>query len=843
LANISTSRLYSLRQIYLSFATITGIIVVALVLLAHSYVTDAGFSSSSNIKQRDEILQHSHEIKRTLWEANSALDAYLLSPIDSYRDTALQQLVDAQRHTNMLAKVTPLHNINPEQLGIVLRQQLVKLEQITHELIAIRINAEQQYPSIQIVRSTMLPNHTLFTTNISLILDELESDDETPKEAIQETHKLRSNWARMISSFRLYLANILSSFNKPELIDQERDISMTYSLILNNLAQLDQMNQRGVINLLNTDALDGLSHATYGWYDGLMKIKLLHASDEWRSDIQMVEKRFRPLFNTIIIQLQNLDRSIGLSAARDVDALSSVAGTISNALRLMALIGLAFISIVYFFFNRSVLKPIAIVAQALTNESRNKAHIEVPKLCTLEAQNLVDAFGEMRRQVNIRQNELEHQALHDTLTGLPNRALINDRIEQAVRSNHRSNTPFALIMMDLDRFKEINDTLGHHAGDDILCQISKRLRAAMRDSDTIARLGGDEFAILLPSANKVQAIHISEKITETMERVFQLNEHKLYIGASLGIALFPEHGKDSTTLLQRADVAMYLAKRTNSDYAFYNPEYDEYSVQSLALVSDLRNAIDNSELLLYYQPKLDLVSGTITGVEALLRWDHTERGFIAPDEMVAIAEKTGLIKSLTLWVLQEALCQCARWHSDGINLRVAVNLSVWNLQDAELPEQVAHFIEKCELETDSLTLEITEGAMMADPESAIRNLSRLDAMNIRLSVDDFGTGFSSLTYLKRLPVDELKIDKSFVMDMINDENDAAIVRSTIDLAHNLDLKVVAEGVENLETLQQLSQLGCDVAQGYHIGKPMSADAFNKWISESSWLTECRQAKA
>ncbi len=430
---------------------------------------------------------------------------------------------------------------------------------------------------------------------------------------------------------------------------------------------------------------------------------------------------------------------------------------------------------------------------------------------------------------------LEYQALHDALTDLPNRTLLSDRVAQAILRAQREGLQLALVLADLDRFKEINDTLGHQNGDLILQQVSMRLRNALRESDTIARLGGDEFAALLPSVDLTQATNIVRKLIGALEEPFIIDEQVLHVGASFGIAMYPEHGEDESALMRHADVAMYIAKRASLGYTTYDSSKDQHSLRNLALVSELRSGIDSGEMILYYQPKVSLATGKVVGVEVLVRWRHPRYGLMLPDSFIPLAEQTGLINPLTQWVIKAALEQCQQWKVSGMCLPIAVNLSVRNLLDAQLLDQLAVALQN--VPSDSLCricLEITETAMMADPVRALTILNALNDMGIVLSIDDFGTGYSSLAYIKQLPVNELKIDKSFVMGMSVGENDAVIVRSTIELAHNLGFKVVAEGVEDEATYHMLAKLGCDVAQGYYISRPLPPADVEVWLRGSQW---------
>ncbi|MFP5506926.1 MAG: putative bifunctional diguanylate cyclase/phosphodiesterase, partial [Gammaproteobacteria bacterium] len=395
-----------------------------------------------------------------------------------------------------------------------------------------------------------------------------------------------------------------------------------------------------------------------------------------------------------------------------------------------------------------------------------------------------------------------------------------------------------LLMIDLDRFKEINDTLGHQAGDHVLCTIGTRLTAILRRSDTVARLGGDEFAILLPDACLRQAQTIAQLVGKTIEQPLRYQERELPIGASIGIALFPDHGMDAETLFKHADVAMYVAKQNGAPYSVYNPQQDRHSIGRLAMISELRSAIAADELLLHYQPKIDMRSGELAGVEALLRWPQWSA--IPTEYLIKTAERTSLIRQLTFWVLRSALAQAMQWRANGSDFTIAVNLSTWLLGQDDIVTVIESLLTEYGLPAERLELEITENAMMKNPEQARAMLDRLHALGIRLTVDDYGTGYSSLAHLKSMPVDCIKIDRSFVGDMVEDENAAVIVRSTIDLAHNLGLRVVAEGVSSQEVWDVLEILGCDTAQGYFIAQPMPADSLERWLVDGGHTPDRRQ---
>ena len=446
-----------------------------------------------------------------------------------------------------------------------------------------------------------------------------------------------------------------------------------------------------------------------------------------------------------------------------------------------------------------------------------------------------------QRRTERQAAENQQQALHDGLTGLPNRTLLRDRTDQAIHQADRELVPAALLLIDLDRFKEVNDTLGHHYGDQLLVQVGERLRASLRAVDTVARLGGDEFAVLLPRIETAEgAMAVAGKLQAAFDEPFTLEDLDLEVEASIGVALYPEHGSDPDELLQRADIAMYVAKDTHAGFVLFDPKQDQHSPRRLALLGELRRAIDQQQLVLHYQPKVDAHTGQMLGVEALVRWQHPEHGLLAPGDFIPLAERTGLIAPLTNYVLDAALRQCRDWRRADHELAIAVNVSARSLLDLSFPDQVAALLARWEVAARLLVVEITESTIMADPTHALEILGRLNIMGVQVAIDDFGTGYSSMAHLKTLPVHELKVDRSFVSQMTSNTSDAVIVRSTVDLGRNLGQRVVAEGVEDPQTLRELDALGCDAVQGYHISRPVPADDLIHWLEQQQAATPTPQ---
>ncbi len=547
-------------------------------------------------------------------------------------------------------------------------------------------------------------------------------------------------------------------------------------------------------------------------------------------------------------------KAMKLAVMQDIHPLSEKFSTTRYMIMMVAgLVTLLVIAIALLVLQSTTLRPLMALHDQLRSVRKDRTRLSetLTPAGTLEIKELAQDFNALSAELGDVHRMLERQAFTDTLTDLPNRSHFNDRLQHCTSTVRAAQNPFSLFVMDLDRFKEVNDSFGDDIGDQLLKQVSTRLRGVLRRSDVftrldqvtvtkfedevIARLGGDEFAAIVPDiADEKSAVLIAQKFIKSMQQPFIIGVHRFNIGVSIGIALFPQHGADPMTLMRQADVAMYQAKQSKCGYAFFDSVRDHHKLQLLTLERDLRQAIESDSLELHYQPMVDIRTTKVSCVEALVRWRYPDLDLTSPDKFIHVAEQCGLIQPLTRWVLNHAVEQCSRWRRAGFLFDVSVNLSVMNLHEVDFVEYVMDTLHRWEVEPSWLSLEVTESAVMSDPNHALEVLSRLDAMGVRISIDDFGTGYSSLAYLKRLPVDEIKIDRSFVIDMKLDSNDAVIVRSTIDLAHSMGLHVVAEGVEDAQTLARFTALGCDVVQGFFVSRPLPYDELLQWLSKCAW---------
>jgi diguanylate cyclase (GGDEF)-like protein len=439
--------------------------------------------------------------------------------------------------------------------------------------------------------------------------------------------------------------------------------------------------------------------------------------------------------------------------------------------------------------------------------------------------------SKISRELDKKSDQLEHMALHDNLTGLPNRTLLADRMEQVLSQSVRNNESFAFFLMDLDRFKEINDTLGHQFGDDLLKLVSSRLADSIRENDSIARLGGDEFAVLLPNTDLKGAELCVSRVLQSMEDNYCIKDVSTESKASIGIALYPDHGENVEEIMQFADIAMYQAKKMQTGYSVYDPSQNTHSVRRFMLMNDLRDAINQNQIKAHYQPIINQKENRVVSVEALARWQHLEMGSVSPDEFIPMAEQMGLIHIFTLQIIEQALSDYCKLENEHGFISINVNISAFCLQDFSFPESVQSLLEKYSVAAENLELEITEGALMHDLSRAGKILNKLSDFGISIAIDDFGTGFSSLSYMKNLPINTLKIDKSFIFDMCVNSKDKSVVKTIIELGHNLECRVVAEGVENQMTLDSLILLNVDRVQGFFFSKALPFDELRLWMRD------------
>lgn len=819
----------SLKANYIVFSAVVATILILGSASTSIYVFNVTKSNARALHLRDTVTKSVNQIHQANQQADSILSAMVVSPQEGHPQLLEQALYKSSEEIDDLLKLPLTDTAVSKNLVTDLHADTIELRRKLKDFVELIKDPNWVYPLLPYINSILLESNTEFESAATLALQEIADEDGEAYASTlyREIAQIRDLWRLQILNFRAIIVRF-SGLNRIEHIPQEQNINIINQEIRRKLAKLNK--QRGKFGFETQEALSVMQTRVKQWYDDYQKVQQIRSSKIWRADINYIENNIRPLQSRIWKDLESLEADVLAWSSHNTAAVEKAAWQANIELWSMTSAAILFVVLVYLMISRTVLTPIAKIAGAITEEGKHVENIALPSKSSREIYALIASYNTMRRQIHHRQMALEHQALHDALTGLPNRALLQDRLEQAIQQAKRHKTDVALILLDLDRFKDINDSLGHSVGDQVLQEIGARLNVCLRSSDTVARLGGDEFAIIIPDADTTQASFFVEKVINKIDAPIVINEQNMYVGVSIGIALFPENGEDADTLMRQADIAMYDAKHNKKNYSFFHNEMEAISKDKLSLVGDLKEELNQptGNLSLHYQPQINVQTGRIHSTEALLRWHHPQNGMMPPDEVVRMSEQSGLIRALTNWVLERAIKDCKDWSSNGFAFNVSVNLSAWNLQDASLPESIRHLLDQYELPPGRLTLEITESAVMSDPIHARNILTKLSGMGIQLDIDDYGTGFSSLAYLKILPVNGLKIDKSFVIEMEEDDNDKIIVQSTIDLAHNLNLMVIAEGVETAEALSSLKDFHCDFAQGYHIARPMPEAEFRKW---------------
>ena len=819
----NSPHLHSLRSRVILFSTTISILIVLISVSGYYNFKNLHNKSSTHLVKRNELSVRLSSIRSELLNSYKALNYFLLTPENkSYQENILLHVNGALRISNDLTKDDWILKYKRVQVVSILKEKLNLLKNEVADLIAVRINANNQYPSLAVGADIMQPNRDILNNSIALSINEMDSDNaqiENPK-AYRTLIQVRHVWSQVLSNSRLYLANRVGTFNKNALPLQEKSIEVMFNELRVNIIELQSFANAGKLGFETTDAVSVMLDSSNAWYQGFKKVKIINHSDEWRQDAKIMKDIISPSIDSIIVLIDDLESVITESSIDDVSLVTSFSNTQNITLWLIALVGVIFTVITIFSLDKLVFKPIKVISQALKLEALGKKTESQILIKSKETEGLINAFYEMSHKVHARQTELEYRALHDALTTLPNRTLLLDRIAHDINIAKRESHKLSLLVLDLDDFKEVNDTLGHHVGDSLLIEVGQRIKKVLREVDTVARIGGDEFSILLPHTDEDESIITSQKILSSFIDNIEVDGVNIAISASIGIAVFPEHGSTVEALLRHADVAMYVAKRNKIGFEVYSEESDKNSLSRLSLIRDFREAIAKSKLSIHFQPVYDFNNKNIISIEALSRWIHPEHGFVSPEKFIPLAEQTGLINNLTYWVLDKAIELVSKWrlHNEGLSL--AVNLSVLSFKDVEFIGEVRSVLKKYNFPASKLKFEITEGAMMENPLQAIDVLTELREIGIKLSIDDFGTGFSSMAYLQQLPVDELKIDKSFVINLEAGSGDEVIVRSTIDLAHNLGLKVVAEGIESREVYSLLQNYNCDMAQGYYLSRPI-----------------------
>jgi len=783
-------------------------------------------------------IQHSNNVMRSLlWQSEFALSEYLISPDEKQRDltgayleATAQELIrlklegmGAPKETNFI----PLY----EELYF----KVTQLGQDTERLIQIRLDREVLFPAMPTVVDTMNPANAQFTGAVGAMLEEV--DFAGFDRELSLFRDLKELWISMISEFRVFVAFRTGTFGTPEggMQTYSDNTELLHQAVMDKLLEVKALTEHEEIGFEVSDSYENMLQAANAWIVAYAQVKKIQSSPDWRTDIPVLQRDIRPTLVTIQGSLNELDQQAKKLYRDSVARLDRNAQRISRNLWVVAALVSLLVIFGFNYLRKRILLPVKQMAQALHAEARGDIpDTEITASDVTEMADLDYAFRTMREQVRLREKELEFMAHHDSLTELPNRAMFRKKAMELLKGPGADKKSFAIIIIGLDRFKEINDTYGYKVGDKVLCQFADTLKQNYPRAELIARLAGDEFSIVIADADTAQARHVAINMHKLFSRVFHIENRSLRVSASIGIAVYPDHGDQADSLISRASIALHQAKHDHSIIAMYSRERDPDSRFRIKIVDMLRHALENDELRVEYQPQVNTGSGLVVGYEALTRAETIMDQGITTQQLIDIAEQTGLIHPLTDWMLASVLKQCDEWGKQCSELQVGINLSTTSFHNPDLVNMIRGGLSAWNLPGRRLKLEITEGVMLSDPERAEHVLHELNELGIRISIDDFGTGYSSMQYLRRLPVHELKIDRSFVKSINDDKKDRSIVQTVIDFAHNLEILVVAEGVEDKETYEQLKAMGCDNVQGYYISRSMPGDNVIDWMDAGRW---------
>ncbi|MEJ2621531.1 MAG: EAL domain-containing protein [Candidatus Thiodiazotropha sp.] len=823
-------RLDSYRGRYTYMALLVGAALIAAAFVGWSLVKSSTQTQISNITSRTLAAAVLADAQMQLNSIENHVQWMLIDPNREEREDINHGLLQMEQILKGLAESLRRLPSGNLEVALALQRDLQLLRQAIKALIKVRRDVQAWFPAMKLMLNEMYPYNQRLMGNLQLLQDQIQSTDGAQVDLIIELASMQRLWLGITGELRLLIANrfglfLAKSASEPE---QRYDTIVNYtSRFISRLGVLKEHFREANDNFLVSESLQSIEADYHAWVTDFNQVRKILEKPNWRQDLNFMQQKVAPVFNDMRQKLSIVDLNLDTQSAGDITRLTQTARQLSVSILILAMMGLLMLVLAYLFINKNLLKPIADTAHALKKEaggSLDKASQPASNL--KEIRDLVEAFSEMRRQVHSRQSHLDHMAHHDALTQLPNRILFRDRLSHALEIALRGDVMVGLMFLDLDRFKQVNDSLGHLVGDELLKVIAERLTSLMRSSDTVARLSGDEFAILIEGINSREDLEpLAEKILKSIKAPIEIAKHELRVSASIGIAVAPHDDISVEYLFRDADAAMYEAKRQGrSAYRFFSGEMTRRASEGLMLENEIRQAVDLGQFIYHFQPIVEAQTGRLFCFEALLRWEHPERGLLDPEAFLSVLDETGLISTLFEPLLTHAIAfqqEQSEIHREVV--AISINLSARLLNDPTFCRGLLENLVSGEIPLGSLILEITEDTLTQELAEADVFLQQAKALGARVALDDFGTGQASLSHLRQFPFDILKIDRGFVKNANVDNYDASLVIAMIQLAHAFQIDVVAEGVESESQLAFLQQQGCDYVQGYLVGVPQHAD--------------------
>jgi len=822
----------SYRGRYAYAAVIASVILLLAALLALYDVEQGSQTYIRNITQRNSTAELLRDVRSHLDLVENRLQRIVIEPVQKDVQKLEQALTQLSLLLNHLKQLLAQDDSRESQaIANQLQADLDRLHRSGMELVGLRTEVERWFPAIRQMREVTYPHSQAALNQLDILLAEVDEElsAEQRLRVVMSVSTLRHFWSAMASELRLFVSNRFGVFASDASVGmRSRFTNVIYYAeeVKAQINTLKALHEEGLLGFLGAESIDEVESRFTGWMRGAYQISVMLEGSGWRRDVVMLQQTIDPLLEQMRQRLRVINSDSENQSAADITRLTNMARQLTLTMGAMALFTIILVLLAYIFLNRTLLKQIARTALALKQEAQGNLRIVPPPAKLSEMRDLVEAFNEMRRQVHMRQKHLDHMAYHDALTRLPNRVLFRDRLEHALQIAVRDGRRIGLMFMDLDRFKQVNDSLGHLVGDELLKVVAERLQRVIRGSDTAARLSGDEFAVLAEGINdRADMIPLADKVVQALEQPVCIDEHELRISVSIGIAIAPEDDHLADDLIRDADTAMYAAKKQRgSAYRYFAQEMISEAAESLQLENELRQAVEAGQFLFHYQPVVSLWSGELYCCEALLRWRHPTKGLLSPAVFLDTLDDTGLIVRV-IDSLLDSLVDQQKFLSRlvGRPVALALNLSPRLLNDPPFCRGLLKRLLEGQFQTGSLILELTEDTLTHELAEANELLQQLKNLGARVALDDFGVGQASLNHLRQFPFDLVKIDRDFIRNVISDSNDASLVQAIIHLAHAFDMKVVAEGVETKGQLAFVQNLGCDFIQGYLIGMPLSAE--------------------
>lgn len=817
-------RAISIRKRYFHIVLITTLFLVVVSSLVFLYIQSSNSKLHVSSRLRVKMANDSHAMLNKINESNRLLDLYLISPQQKYRDEYFQKLHISQNKLTKMSGNDWVKEYSLTEESKELHKLLAKLSSSAQKLMEIRAVSVDMYPAIRIAETSMVYISTDFTTAINQAIAETRETEPVNIKYYDAFYNLRDKWRRLILAYRVYVINQMGSMSVSVDFSQVNNIELYINEIIRSLNKgFSKKSENFELGIQSLYSIDKMKELSAEWYKEFKKVKTLAQTGQWRADVPIILNDIYPIVDEIYFNLNQFELTLNLSAENYLNKQYKTSQQITIFLWFLVFLFVVIFSFVYYVIDQSLLKPILVLSGQLHETQGKKFNFMHSTVNNIEMNEFVSALNERQSQVKSRQDELEYMALHDSLTDLPNRILLIDRINEAIKRYSRNETPFSLFILDLNKFKEVNDTLGHFAGDELLKAVSTRIANSIRNTDTLARLGGDEFSILANNMDVIAIEELSHKINKALEYEFMIQGQSLYIGSSIGIALYPQHGHDAETLLKHADIAMYESKKNKIDYNIYNPARDVSKINKISLSSELRQALDKQQLYLEYQPVYDLSRDEIIGFECLIRWQHPVYGTLVPDEFIYEAQRSGFIKKISLWVVKKVIQSTELLQQCNKNIYLSINLTCLDLQDKYHIKQITSCFSDSGLEANSIMIEIKESTSLYETPIIHESLHALKNHGFQFGLDDFGVSLTILSHLSVMPIDVLKIDSNLISMLASSYTESMIVKCIIELAHYNQIKIVAEGVENQETFSILKEMGCEYAQGYFINQPISLE--------------------